>query len=160
MHPWGYVVFFYFLHYCLFLSSPTFLSVSHSFFAPCHPSLPSSLLPPCPLPSSLLRCAEPPTKYQISKPTLCSLLPGELLKLSCPLPQGSITWTKDGTSLGANNRTLIEQAVLQIRDATPRDSGLYVCSNGLAGALGSESLQLCFIVNITGESGQARPRAG
>ncbi|XP_067092166.1 fibroblast growth factor receptor 2 isoform X2 [Osmerus mordax] len=92
---------------------------------------------------------EPPTKYQISKPTLCSLLPGEVLKLSCPLPQGSITWTKDGTSLGANNRTLIEQAVLQIRDATPRDSGLYVCSSGLAGAPGSESLQLCFIVNIT-----------
>ncbi|XP_062320434.1 fibroblast growth factor receptor 2 isoform X2 [Osmerus eperlanus] len=92
---------------------------------------------------------EPPTKYQISKPTLCSLLPGEVLKLSCPLPQGSITWTKDGTSLGANNRTLIEQAVLQIRDATPRDSGLYVCSSGLPGAPGSESLQLCFIVNIT-----------
>uniref|UniRef100_A0AAY5KJ01 Fibroblast growth factor receptor n=1 Tax=Esox lucius TaxID=8010 RepID=A0AAY5KJ01_ESOLU len=41
---------------------------------------------------------------------------------------GAITWTKDGSFLGANNRTLIEQDGLQIRDATPKDSGLYACS--------------------------------
>ncbi|KAJ8418070.1 hypothetical protein AAFF_G00137790 [Aldrovandia affinis] len=89
---------------------------------------------------------EPPTKYQISKPTVCSVHPGDLLKLSCPLPEaGTITWTKDGSSLGPNNRTLIEQEWLQIRDATPKDSGLYACS--VAGPLGSDTL--CFIVNVT-----------
>ncbi|XP_064779615.1 fibroblast growth factor receptor 2-like isoform X5 [Oncorhynchus masou masou] len=91
---------------------------------------------------------EPPTKYQISKPTVCSLHPGELLKLNCPLPGevGTITWTKDGSSLGVNNRTLIEREVLQIRDASPKDSGLYACST--VGPQGSDTL--CFIVNVTG----------
>uniref|UniRef100_A0A4W5LL14 Fibroblast growth factor receptor n=1 Tax=Hucho hucho TaxID=62062 RepID=A0A4W5LL14_9TELE len=90
---------------------------------------------------------EPPTKYQISKPTVCSVHPGELLKLNCPLPGevGTITWTKDGSSLGVNNRTLIEQEVLQIRDASPKDSGLYACST--VGPQGSDTL--CFIVNVT-----------
>ncbi|XP_064779613.1 fibroblast growth factor receptor 2-like isoform X3 [Oncorhynchus masou masou] len=90
---------------------------------------------------------EPPTKYQISKPTVCSLHPGELLKLNCPLPGevGTITWTKDGSSLGVNNRTLIEREVLQIRDASPKDSGLYACST--VGPQGSDTL--CFIVNVT-----------
>ncbi|XP_035600621.1 fibroblast growth factor receptor 2-like isoform X3 [Oncorhynchus keta] len=90
---------------------------------------------------------EPPTKYQISKPTVCSVHPGELLKLNCPLPGevGTITWTKDGSSLGVNNRTLIEREVLQIRDASPKDSGLYACST--AGPQGSDTL--CFIVNVT-----------
>ncbi|KAJ8340732.1 hypothetical protein SKAU_G00353650 [Synaphobranchus kaupii] len=89
---------------------------------------------------------EPPTKYQISKPTVCSVHPGELVKLSCPLPEaGPITWTKDGSSLGPNNRTLIDQEWLQIRDATPKDSGLYACS--AVGPLGSDTL--CFIVNVT-----------
>ncbi|XP_036402910.1 fibroblast growth factor receptor 2 isoform X1 [Megalops cyprinoides] len=89
---------------------------------------------------------EPPTKYQISKPTVCSVHPGDLLKLSCPLPEaGTITWTKDGSSLGPNNRTLIEQEWLQIRDATPKDSGLYACST--VSPLGSDTL--CFIVNVT-----------
>uniref|UniRef100_A0A4W5LHH9 Fibroblast growth factor receptor n=1 Tax=Hucho hucho TaxID=62062 RepID=A0A4W5LHH9_9TELE len=89
----------------------------------------------------------PPTKYQISKPTVCSVHPGELLKLNCPLPGevGTITWTKDGSSLGVNNRTLIEQEVLQIRDASPKDSGLYACST--VGPQGSDTL--CFIVNVT-----------
>uniref|UniRef100_A0A4W5MUI2 Fibroblast growth factor receptor n=1 Tax=Hucho hucho TaxID=62062 RepID=A0A4W5MUI2_9TELE len=98
-----------------------------------------------------LRSAEPPTKYQISKPTVCSVHPGELLKLSCLLAgeAGAITWTKDGSTLGANNRTLIEQEVLEIRDATPKDSGLYACST--VGPQGSDTL--CFIVNVTGESG-------
>ncbi|XP_073729637.1 fibroblast growth factor receptor 2 isoform X3 [Misgurnus anguillicaudatus] len=89
---------------------------------------------------------EPPTKYQNSKPTLCSLHPGELLKLSCPLPEAAaIIWTKDGSSLGPDNRTLIGQEWLQIRDATPKDSGLYECS-----AAGSRAGDvLCFIVNVT-----------
>uniref|UniRef100_A0A672IU56 Fibroblast growth factor receptor n=1 Tax=Salarias fasciatus TaxID=181472 RepID=A0A672IU56_SALFA len=82
-------------------------------------------------------------KYQISKPTVCSVHPGEVLKLSCPLPAtGTITWTKDGSSLGTNNRTLIEQEVLQIRDATPKDSGLYACTS-----VGKDTV--CFIVNVT-----------
>ncbi|XP_056148310.1 fibroblast growth factor receptor 2 isoform X2 [Lampris incognitus] len=86
---------------------------------------------------------EAPNKYQISKPTVCSVHPGEVLKLSCPLPEaGTITWTKDGSSLGANNRTLIEQEVLQIRDATPKDSGLYACTS-----VGRDTV--CFIVNVT-----------
>ncbi|MBN3326699.1 FGFR2 factor, partial [Atractosteus spatula] len=89
---------------------------------------------------------EPPTKYQISKPTVCSVHPGDLLKLSCPLPEaGTITWTKDGSSLGPNNRTLIVEESLQIRDATPKDSGLYACST--VSPIGSDTL--CFIVNVT-----------
>ncbi|KAM9847768.1 fibroblast growth factor receptor 2 isoform 2-T2 [Aulostomus maculatus] len=86
---------------------------------------------------------ETSNKYQISKPTVCSVHPGEVLKLSCPLPPtGTITWTKDGSSLGINNRTLIEQEVLQIRDATPKDSGLYACTS-----VGKDTV--CFIVNVT-----------
>ncbi|KAM3862636.1 fibroblast growth factor receptor 2 isoform 2-T2 [Diretmus argenteus] len=86
---------------------------------------------------------EAPNKYQISKPTVCSVHPGEVLKLSCPLPTaGTITWTKDGSSLGTNNRTLIDQEVLQIRDATPKDSGLYACTS-----VGRDTV--CFIVNVT-----------
>ncbi|XP_061765980.1 fibroblast growth factor receptor 2-like isoform X3 [Nerophis ophidion] len=82
-------------------------------------------------------------KYQISKPTVCSVHPGEVLKLNCPLPStGIITWTKDGSSLGTNNRTLIEQEVLQIRDATSKDSGLYACTS-----VGKDAV--CFIVNVT-----------
>ncbi|XP_031434382.1 fibroblast growth factor receptor 2 isoform X3 [Clupea harengus] len=89
---------------------------------------------------------ETPTKYQISKPTLCSVPPGELLRLSCPLPEAAaISWTKDGSALGLDNRTLIQQELLQIRDAVPTDSGLYACS-----ALGVQGGQtLCFIVNVT-----------
>ncbi|XP_008296562.1 fibroblast growth factor receptor 2 isoform X4 [Stegastes partitus] len=86
---------------------------------------------------------EASNKYQISKPTVCSVHPGEVLKLSCPLPAtGTITWTKDGSSLGTNNRTVIEQEVLQIRDATPKDSGLYACTS-----VGKDTV--CFIVNVT-----------
>ncbi|XP_069001206.1 fibroblast growth factor receptor 2 isoform X2 [Embiotoca jacksoni] len=86
---------------------------------------------------------EASNKYQISKPTVCSVHPGEVLKLSCPLPPtGTITWTKDGSSLGTNNRTLIVQEVLQIRDATAKDSGLYACTS-----VGKDTV--CFIVNVT-----------
>uniref|UniRef100_A0A8D0AJI4 Fibroblast growth factor receptor n=1 Tax=Sander lucioperca TaxID=283035 RepID=A0A8D0AJI4_SANLU len=88
-------------------------------------------------------CTEASNKYQISKPTVCSVHPGELLKLNCPLPPtGTITWTKDGSSLGTNNRTVIEQEVLQIRDATAKDSGLYTCTS-----VGKDTV--CFIVNVT-----------
>uniref|UniRef100_A0A672LR46 Fibroblast growth factor receptor n=1 Tax=Sinocyclocheilus grahami TaxID=75366 RepID=A0A672LR46_SINGR len=107
--------------------------------APCHP-IPPALL------SFPLRSAEPPTKNQNSKPTLCSVHPGELLKLNCPLPEAAaIVWTKDGSSLGPDNRTLIDQEWLQIREATPKDSGLYACS--AAGSRASDTL--CFIVNVT-----------
>ncbi|XP_030628691.1 fibroblast growth factor receptor 2 isoform X2 [Chanos chanos] len=89
---------------------------------------------------------EPPTKYQISKPTACSVHPGDPLKLSCPLPEAAaIVWTKDGSSLGPDNRTLIEKEWLQIRDTTPKDSGLYACNT--AGPEAGNTL--CFIVNIT-----------
>ncbi len=110
--------------------------------APCHPFPPALLSFP-------LRSAEPPTKNPNSKPTLCSVHPGELLKLNCPLPEAAvIIWTKDGSSLGPDNRTLIDQEWLQIRDATPKDSGLYACS-----ATGSRAGDtLCFIVNVTGET--------
>uniref|UniRef100_A0A3P9LVA4 Fibroblast growth factor receptor n=1 Tax=Oryzias latipes TaxID=8090 RepID=A0A3P9LVA4_ORYLA len=86
---------------------------------------------------------EASNKYQISKPTVCSVHPGEALRLSCPLPAtGTITWTKDGSSLGTNNHTVIEQDVLQIRDATPKDSGLYACTS-----VGKDTV--FFIVNVT-----------
>lgn len=85
---------------------------------------------------------------------MCSVHPGELLKLSCPLPPtGTITWTKDGSSLGTNNRTVIEHEVLQIRDATAKDSGLYTCTS-----VGKDTV--CFIVNVTGESGIRQVRMG
>uniref|UniRef100_A0A665W7M2 Fibroblast growth factor receptor n=1 Tax=Echeneis naucrates TaxID=173247 RepID=A0A665W7M2_ECHNA len=109
--------------------------------------------PACTAPTHLYIMAAS-NKYQISKPTVCSVHPGEVLKLSCPLPAtGTITWTKDGSSLGTNNRTLIEQEVLQIRDATPKDSGLYACTS-----VGKDTV--CFIVNVTGESGIRQDRAG
>ncbi|XP_077960652.1 fibroblast growth factor receptor 2 isoform X6 [Gasterosteus aculeatus] len=85
----------------------------------------------------------PEAANRIPTPTLCSVHPGELLKLSCPLsPPGTITWTKDGSSVGTNNRTVIEQEVLQIRDATAKDSGLYTCTS-----VGKKTV--CFIVNVT-----------
>lgn len=146
---------FLFLTLWLISSSPTsfssflctlFLlqSILSLFFYPSSTSYPT---PPPPI-----RSAEPSNKYQISKPTVCSVHPGEVLKLSCPLPAtGTITWTKDGSSLGTNNRTLIEQEVLQIRDATPKDSGLYACTS-----MGKDTV--CFIVNVTGESGIRQER--
>uniref|UniRef100_A0AAY4E1A9 Fibroblast growth factor receptor n=1 Tax=Denticeps clupeoides TaxID=299321 RepID=A0AAY4E1A9_9TELE len=89
---------------------------------------------------------ERPTKYQISKPTVCSVHPGELVTLHCPLPDAAaIAWTKDGSTLGPDNRTRIEQELLQIRNAAPTDSGLYTCS--VVGSAGNEAL--CFVVNVT-----------
>ncbi|XP_032409657.1 fibroblast growth factor receptor 2-like isoform X5 [Xiphophorus hellerii] len=87
---------------------------------------------------------DPSNKCQISKPMESPVHPGEVLKLRCPLPvKGTITWTKDGSSLGTNNRTLVEQEVVQIRDVKPKDSGLYACTSE-----GKDTV--CFIVNITG----------
>uniref|UniRef100_A0A3B3XIW2 Ig-like domain-containing protein n=1 Tax=Poecilia mexicana TaxID=48701 RepID=A0A3B3XIW2_9TELE len=119
--------------------------LSHLVVPPlCALSLSASILFSSPPTSTFPICsAEASNKYQIFKPTLCSVHPGEVLKLSCPLPvTGTITWTKDGGSLGTNNRTLIEQEVLQIRDAMPKDSGLYACTS-----VGKDTV--CFIVNVT-----------
>ncbi|KAL2082888.1 hypothetical protein ACEWY4_020661 [Coilia grayii] len=92
---------------------------------------------------------ETPTQSPKSKPVLCSVPPGEVLRLRCVLPEtpvAAISWTKDGAALGPDNRTLISQELLQIRDAVPTDSGLYAC-----GPLGApqSSHTLCFIVNVT-----------
>uniref|UniRef100_A0AAX7SWB5 Fibroblast growth factor receptor n=1 Tax=Astatotilapia calliptera TaxID=8154 RepID=A0AAX7SWB5_ASTCA len=150
MHPLGFFGVFYFFLKLLVSSSPTSLSSSSlcTLFLP-HPLPPPTFpdpLRPYPTPPHICS-AEASNKYQISKPTVCSVHPGEVLKLSCPLPgTGTITWTKDGSSLGNNNRTLIEQEVLQIRDTTPKDSGLYACTS-----VGKDTV--CFIVNVTGESG-------
>ncbi|EMP31676.1 Fibroblast growth factor receptor 2 [Chelonia mydas] len=88
--------------------------------------------------------AEPPTKYQISQPDVYSALPGDPLKLRCQL-KDAIIWTKDGIQLGPNNRTVISGEYLQIKDAAPRDSGLYACT----AVRTTESDTLYFIVNIT-----------
>uniref|UniRef100_A0A8C6Q4K8 Fibroblast growth factor receptor n=1 Tax=Nothobranchius furzeri TaxID=105023 RepID=A0A8C6Q4K8_NOTFU len=135
------MAYFFLSHILLLLFvQPLSLSLLPFFSFPLHLNLPLFLPPMC--------SAEASNKYQISKPTVCSVHPGEVLKLSCPLPAtGTITWTKDGSSLGTNNRTLIEHEVLQIRDATPKDSGLYACTS-----VGKDTV--CFIVNVTGESGQ------
>ncbi|KAM4599674.1 fibroblast growth factor receptor 2 isoform 3-T3 [Fundulus diaphanus] len=86
---------------------------------------------------------DPSNKCQIST-AVSSVHPGEELKLSCPLrATGTITWTRNGSSLRANNRTALEHEVLRVQGATPRDSGLYACT--------SEGKSLfCFTVNITG----------
>ncbi|KAM6129977.1 fibroblast growth factor receptor 2 isoform 5-T5 [Phoenicopterus ruber ruber] len=89
---------------------------------------------------------EPPTKYQISQPDVYSALPGEPLELRCQLKDAvMISWTKDGAPLGPDNRTVIIGEYLQIKDATPRDSGLYACT--AVRTLDSDTLY--FIVNVT-----------
>ncbi|XP_009954176.1 PREDICTED: fibroblast growth factor receptor 2 isoform X3 [Leptosomus discolor] len=89
---------------------------------------------------------EPPTKYQISQPDVYSALPGEPLELRCQLKDAVlISWTKDGVPLGPDNRTVIIGEYLQIKDATPRDSGLYACT--AVRTLDSDTLY--FIVNVT-----------
>ena len=143
---------FCFLNYGLFPPLPPLFPPSCAPSSSSNPSFAPPLftfLPPPPLlPPHPTRSADASHKYQISKPTVCSVHPGEVLKLSCPLPPtGTITWTKDGSSLGTNNRTVIEQEVLQIRDATAKDSGLYACTS-----VGKDTV--CFIVNVTGESGR------
>ncbi|XP_025919793.1 fibroblast growth factor receptor 2 isoform X2 [Apteryx rowi] len=89
---------------------------------------------------------EPPAKYQISQPDVYSALPGEPLELRCQLKDAvMISWTKDGVHLGPDNRTVIIGEYLQIKDATPRDSGLYACT--AVRTLDSDTLY--FIVNVT-----------
>ncbi|XP_060781378.1 fibroblast growth factor receptor 2 isoform X4 [Neoarius graeffei] len=89
---------------------------------------------------------EPPINSESSKATVCSVHPGDIVKLNCPLPEAvAIVWTKDGTSLIPDNRTLIEREQLHIRRAAPTDSGLYACQ-----ATGAKATDVvCFIVNVT-----------
>ncbi|XP_064451419.1 fibroblast growth factor receptor 2 isoform X7 [Mirounga angustirostris] len=89
---------------------------------------------------------EPPTKYQISQPEVYVAAPGESLELCCPLRDAAtIIWTKDGVHLGPNNRTVLIGEYLQIKGATPRDSGLYACT--AARPVDSEAVY--FMVNVT-----------
>ncbi|KAI5108581.1 fibroblast growth factor receptor 2 isoform 3 precursor, partial [Silurus meridionalis] len=90
--------------------------------------------------------AEPPIISESTKATVCSVHPGDIVKLNCPLPEAAaIVWTKDGTSLIPDNRTLIEREQLHIRHAAPTDSGLYACQ-----AMGTKAIDpICFIVNVT-----------
>ncbi|XP_058236867.1 fibroblast growth factor receptor 2 isoform X4 [Hemibagrus wyckioides] len=89
---------------------------------------------------------DPSVNSESSKATVCSVHPGDIVKLNCPLPEAAaIVWTKDGTSLIPDNRTLIEREQLHIRHAAPTDSGLYSCQ-----ATGARSTDaVCFIVNVT-----------
>lgn len=100
------------------------------------------------IPFPHLCSAEPPVSSESSKATVCLVHPGDIVKLNCPLPEAAaIVWTKDGTSLLPDNRTLIEHEQLHIRHAAPTDSGLYTCQ-----ATGTKATDaVCFIVNVTGE---------
>ncbi|XP_045047269.2 fibroblast growth factor receptor 2 isoform X2 [Desmodus rotundus] len=102
-------------------------------------------------PSSLVKDTtlepeEPPTKYQISQPEVFVAAPGESLELRCQLGDAAmISWTKDGVHLGPDNRTVLIGEYLQIKGATPRDSGLYACT--AARTVDSEAVY--FMVNVT-----------
>ncbi|KAG8517371.1 Fibroblast growth factor receptor 2, partial [Galemys pyrenaicus] len=90
--------------------------------------------------------AEPPSKYQISQPEAYVAAPGESLELRCLLRDATpISWTKDGVHLGPNNRTVLIGEYLQIKGATPRDSGLYACTT----ARTLDSKTVYFTVNVT-----------
>lgn len=74
--------------------------------------------------------------------------PGESLELRCLLKDAAmISWTKDGVHLGPNNRTVLIGEYLQVKGATPRDSGLYACT----AARTVDSGTWYFMVNVTGE---------
>uniref|UniRef100_A0A8C5UKH7 Fibroblast growth factor receptor 2 n=1 Tax=Microcebus murinus TaxID=30608 RepID=A0A8C5UKH7_MICMU len=89
---------------------------------------------------------EPPTKYQISQPEVYVAAPGESLELRCLLKDATmISWTKDGVHVGPNNRTVLIGEYLQIKGATPRDSGLYACT----AARTVDSDTWYFMVNVT-----------
>uniref|UniRef100_A0A2I3TFU4 Fibroblast growth factor receptor n=4 Tax=Haplorrhini TaxID=376913 RepID=A0A2I3TFU4_PANTR len=89
---------------------------------------------------------EPPTKYQISQPEVYVAAPGESLEVRCLLKDAAvISWTKDGVHLGPNNRTVLIGEYLQIKGATPRDSGLYACT--ASRTVDSETWY--FMVNVT-----------
>ncbi|KAB0350020.1 hypothetical protein FD754_014877, partial [Muntiacus muntjak] len=88
----------------------------------------------------------PPTKYQISQPEVYVAAPRESLELRCLLRDAAmISWTKDGVHLGPNNRTVLIGEYLQIKGATPRDSGLYACT----AARNVDSETVYFMVNVT-----------
>lgn len=110
-----------------------------------------SLLSPLPICLCLLSptcSAEPPTKYQISQPESYAVVPGDSLELRCLLKDATgISWTKDGVRLGPSNRTVLIGEYLQIKGATPRDSGLYACT--AASTVDSDTWY--FMVNVTGE---------
>lgn len=57
-------------------------------------------------------------------------------------------WTKDGTLLVPDNRTLVEHEQLHIHPATLNDSGLYICHARISKAI----YEARFIVNVTGET--------
>ncbi|XP_036684279.1 fibroblast growth factor receptor 2 isoform X9 [Balaenoptera ricei] len=89
---------------------------------------------------------EPSTKYQISQPEVYVAAPRESLELRCLLRDAAmISWTKDGVHLGPNNRTVLIGEYLQIKGATPRDSGLYACT----AARNVDSETVYFMVNVT-----------
>uniref|UniRef100_A0A8C2MB32 Fibroblast growth factor receptor n=1 Tax=Cricetulus griseus TaxID=10029 RepID=A0A8C2MB32_CRIGR len=89
---------------------------------------------------------EPPTKYQISQPESYVVAPGESLELHCMLKDAAvISWTKNGVHLGPSNRTVLIGEYLQIKGATPRDSGLYACTT----ARTVDSDTWYFMVNVT-----------
>uniref|UniRef100_A0A2K6SDG6 Fibroblast growth factor receptor n=1 Tax=Saimiri boliviensis boliviensis TaxID=39432 RepID=A0A2K6SDG6_SAIBB len=89
---------------------------------------------------------EPPTKYQISQPEVYVAAPGESLEVRCLLKDAAvISWTKDGVHLGPSNRTVLTGEYLQIKGATPRDSGLYACT--ATRTIDSETWY--FMVNVT-----------
>lgn len=107
-----------------------------------------SLLPICLCLLSPTCSAEPPTKYQISQPESYAVAPGDSLELHCLLKDAAgISWTKDGVRLGPSNRTVLIGEYLQIKGATPRDSGLYACT--AASTVDSDTWY--FMVNVTGE---------
>ncbi|KAM4636413.1 fibroblast growth factor receptor 2 isoform 2-T2 [Discoglossus pictus] len=89
---------------------------------------------------------ESPTKYQISQPDVFMVVPGESLDLHCPQSDASlVTWTKEGVKLEPSNRTLIVRNYLQIKESSPRDSGLYSCSVPKS----TQSFAHFFLVNVT-----------
>ncbi|XP_028020035.1 fibroblast growth factor receptor 2 isoform X6 [Balaenoptera acutorostrata] len=89
---------------------------------------------------------EPSTKYQISQPEVYVAAPRESLELRCLLRDAAmISWTKDGVHLGPNNRTVLIGEYLQIKGASPRDSGLYACT----AARNVDSETVYFMVNVT-----------
>ncbi|KAM7329428.1 hypothetical protein ACRRTK_011041 [Alexandromys fortis] len=93
-----------------------------------------------------LSAAKPPTKYQISQPESYAVAPGDSLELRCLLKDAAgISWTKDGVRLGPSNRTVLIGEYLQIKGATPRDSGLYACT--AASTVDSDTWY--FMVNVT-----------
>lgn len=62
--------------------------------------------------------------------------------LTCGPVRGTISWTKDGQSLGANNRYLHSGGSLQISHPQRMDAGIYHCTISNPFGNGSSSAQL------------------